>query len=77
MSDQHRMQHPGEQYPTPPLAEQEEIPYPGHTSEMVSEPTTGSTRIGAVAASTAGVPRDRRRFGHRAGRGRCVRARRR
>ncbi|TCN46287.1 hypothetical protein EV641_12163 [Rhodococcus sp. SMB37] len=41
MSDQHRMQHPGEQYPTPPLAEQEEIPYPGHTSEMVSEPDHG------------------------------------
>ncbi len=41
MSDQYRMQHPGEQYQTPPLAEQEEIRYPGRTSEMVSEPDHG------------------------------------
>ncbi|MFD6855854.1 SDR family oxidoreductase [Rhodococcus sp. NPDC060090] len=41
MPDQYRMQHPGEQYPTPPLDRQEEIPYPGLTSEMASEPDHG------------------------------------
>ncbi|MEE2032959.1 SDR family oxidoreductase [Rhodococcus chondri] len=41
MADQYRMQHPGEQYPTPPLDDQPEIPYPGRTAEMVSQPDHG------------------------------------
>ncbi|MGN5236275.1 MULTISPECIES: SDR family oxidoreductase [unclassified Rhodococcus (in: high G+C Gram-positive bacteria)] len=41
MPDQHRMQNPKEQFATPPLADQGEIPYPGRTSEMVSAPDHG------------------------------------
>ncbi len=39
--DQYRMQHPGEQYPVPPLEEQQEIAHPGTTAELVSAPDHG------------------------------------
>lgn len=39
--DQHRMQHPGEQYRVPPLEDQPEITYPGITGDLVLTPDHG------------------------------------
>lgn len=39
--DQHRMQHPGEQYRVPPLEDQPEITYPGITGDLVLAPDHG------------------------------------